>query len=150
MKSVLSFLGIILIAILILAVGSGLLILLAYGVGWVVSLLLDLQPFQATALGLAGIFVFTILLDRIVHALTPLSTPIHDFDLDDDFEDEDESDDYDIFEEDEELDKMYAGIPRWRRPLKPLDFSNLEANDRCPCGSGRKYKNCHGSKKVKI
>lgn len=24
-----------------------------------------------------------------------------------------------------------------------LDFSNLDRNDKCPCGSGKKYKNCH-------
>ncbi len=150
MKSILTFLGIILAAILVLAIGSGSVVLLAYGIGWVVNLLLDLEPFQATVLGLAGIFTFMILVDRIVHALTPLSPPIDDFESDDDFEDEEESDDYDLFEDEEELDKMYAGIPRWRRPTKTLDFSNVNANDRCPCGSGRKYKNCHGAKQTKI
>ncbi|MGO2199950.1 SEC-C metal-binding domain-containing protein [Lactococcus laudensis] len=25
-----------------------------------------------------------------------------------------------------------------------LDFSNVKRNDPCPCGSGKKYKNCHG------
>lgn len=27
-----------------------------------------------------------------------------------------------------------------------IDFSNVKRNDRCPCGSGKKFKNCHGRK----
>ncbi|KXT78106.1 preprotein translocase subunit SecA [Streptococcus sp. DD13] len=27
-----------------------------------------------------------------------------------------------------------------------LDFSNVKRNDLCPCGSGKKFKNCHGRK----
>ena len=27
---------------------------------------------------------------------------------------------------------------------KPLDFSNVGRNDLCPCGSGKKFKHCHG------
>ena len=150
MKSTSALLGLILVATLVLAIGGGLIVFLAYGVGWVVNLLLDLEPFQATVLGLAGIFIFLILVDRVVHALTPLPPPSDDFEFDDDFEDEEEDDEYDIFEDEEEMDKIYAGIPRWRRPTKSLDFSNVHANDRCPCGSGRKYKNCHGAKQTKI
>ncbi|MBU5889511.1 SEC-C domain-containing protein [Vibrio cholerae O1] len=25
-----------------------------------------------------------------------------------------------------------------------IDFSKVGRNDMCPCGSGKKYKNCHG------
>ena len=150
MKVIASFLGIILVAILVLALGGGLLVLLAYGIGWVVNLLMGLEPFQATVLGLAGIFVFIILADRVFNFLTPLSPPVNDLEFDGDEDDEDESDDYDIFEDEEELEKLYPGIPRWRRPIKNLDFSKVNANDRCPCGSGRKYKNCHGAKQTKV
>jgi len=152
MKGILTFPGIILSATLVLAIGGGLLVLLAYGIGLVVNLLMDMEPFQATALGLAGIYIFMILVDRVIHAFTPLSPPMNDFEFDDDddeYEDEDESDDFDVLENEEELDKLYAGIPRWRRPARNLDFSNIHANDRCPCGSGRKYKNCHGAKQNK-
>jgi len=149
MKVIASFLGITLIAALVLFIGGGLLVLLAYGTGWVVNLLLGLEPFQATLLGLAGICVFIFLADRVWHSTTPLSPPVNDDEFDDD-EDENESDDYDIFEDEEEMDKLFAGIPRWRRPIKNLDFSNVHANDRCPCGSGRKYKNCHGAKQTRI
>ena len=153
MKVIASLLGIIQVAILVLAFGSGLLVLLAYGIGWVVNLLMGLEPFQATVLGLAGIFVFLILADRVFHALMPLSPPVNDYefdDVDDVDEDENESDDYEIIEDEEELEKLYPGIPRWRRPIKNLDFSKVNANDRCPCGSGRKYKNCHGAKQTKV
>ena len=27
-----------------------------------------------------------------------------------------------------------------------IDFSNVGRNDLCPCGSGKKFKNCHGRK----
>ncbi len=30
---------------------------------------------------------------------------------------------------------------------KPLDFSHVGRNDPCPCGSGKKYKDCHGKLK---
>jgi preprotein translocase subunit SecA len=26
----------------------------------------------------------------------------------------------------------------------PVDWSNVGRNDPCPCGSGRKFKKCHG------
>jgi transposase-like protein len=41
-------------------------------------------------------------------------------------------------------------IYKWRRPSKNLDFSNAKPDARCPCGIGRKYKNCHGSKQKQI
>jgi len=158
MKTILTFLGIILAAIVVLALGGGLLVLVAYGMGWVVNLLIKVEPFQATALGLAGMFVFIVFVDRGIHALRPLSPLDYDDDEYDDYDDDDgdyydddDEDDYDdeIIEDEEALDKLYAGIPRWRRPTKNLDFSNVEPNDRCPCGCGRKYKNCHGSKQKK-
>lgn len=27
-----------------------------------------------------------------------------------------------------------------------IDYSNVKRNDLCPCGSGKKFKNCHGRK----
>jgi hypothetical protein len=150
MKTIVTFLGIVLGAVLVLAIGGGALALLAYGIGWVINLVMGLESFQATALGLAGIYVFIILAERVINALTPLAPG--DFDDDDEFDGEydEEFEDDDIAEDMEELNKLYAGIPRWRRPTKNLDFSKAKPDDRCPCGSGRKYKNCHGSKQTKI
>jgi len=30
--------------------------------------------------------------------------------------------------------------------LKDIDLSKVKRNDLCPCGSGKKFKNCHGRK----
>jgi hypothetical protein len=29
------------------------------------------------------------------------------------------------------------------RRKRAVDFSSVERNDPCPCGSGKKFKNCH-------
>ncbi|HBC69869.1 MAG TPA: hypothetical protein DCZ56_05940 [Sutterella sp.] len=29
----------------------------------------------------------------------------------------------------------------------PIDFSHVGRNDPCPCGSGKRFKNCHGKLK---
>ena len=114
MKIIGAFLGIVLIAALALAVGGGLLVLMAYGVGWVINLVMSLESFQATALSLAGIFIFIILVDRVVNALAPISP--YNFEDNEEYDDEDDNeiDDYEIMEDEEALNKLYAGIPRWR------------------------------------
>jgi hypothetical protein len=130
---------------LVLAIGGGLLVLLAYGLGWLLNRIVQFDPFQVTVISLAGILVFGILAERIWQAILsapPLSTDVDEeedeFDFEDDYFDEDEKEDEPV---------IYSGIPRWRQPLKTPDFSNVKPDDRCPCGSGRKYKNCHGRKK---
>lgn len=144
-KTVLVVLLFVLGIFLLLATGGGLLALLAYGVGWILNRVMHFDPFQATAISLASMLVFGILAERIWQVI--ISTPPLDPDLD---EDEDEFDfDDDYFDEEEDESVIYPGIPRWRQPLKTLDFINVKPDDRCPCGSGRKYKNCHGRKKSK-
>jgi len=142
-----------LIALLLLAIGGGLFTLLAYGIGMVITRLTGLGPLPATILSMGGMFLFGVLVERAFSAFISIPknlTGSDEFDEDEfDFE-EGEDDDFD-FEEDADLpmkdmDAVFAGIPRWRRPLKTLDFSNVMPDDRCPCGSGRKFKNCHGKK----
>jgi hypothetical protein len=164
MKKIAIFLGIVIAAILVLTLGSGLLVAIAYGIGWLVNLVTGFGTLPATALGLAGMFVFVFLVERVVRII--MSTPSYksyaDFDdeFDDEYDDDEFDDEYDEFDdfddvvpdklspaEQEELDKIYAGIPRWRRPTKNPDFSSAKLDDRCPCGSGKKYKNCHGKNK---
>jgi preprotein translocase subunit SecA len=36
-----------------------------------------------------------------------------------------------------------AGRPPFRRP-QSLNFAGVGRNDICPCGSGKRFKNCHG------
>jgi hypothetical protein len=150
MKVIALLLGILLGALVLLGIGGALVLLLAYGLGLGINLIADFEPFQATTLGLVSLAVAGFLANRIWDMVRPPSFPP----IGDDFEDEDEDDYFDDEfdeefdeEEDEEEPDLYPGIPRWRQPLKTLDFSNVKPDDRCPCGSGRKYKNCHGVKR---
>jgi len=36
------------------------------------------------------------------------------------------------------------GRPPFRRP-QSLNFAGVGRNDICPCGSGKRFKNCHGN-----
>jgi preprotein translocase subunit SecA len=35
--------------------------------------------------------------------------------------------------------------PAQNAPTAPADWSNVGRNDPCPCGSGKKFKKCHGA-----
>jgi len=128
-------------AILVVTIGGGLLVLLAYGLAWLLNLLLHFDLFQMTLLSLAAITIAAIFLLRVVSTVLPFTSMPSNSD-DDEYEEEEDDDD----EDEEEDDDRYSAIPRWRRPLKQIDFSNARPDDLCPCGSGRKYKNCHGRK----
>jgi hypothetical protein len=144
MKVIASLFGILLVVLLLLGLGGALVFLMAYGLGLGINLIADFEPFQATVLGMLSIAVAGFLANRIWDMVRPAPVSMDDEDdYDDDlFEEFDDEED-----EDEEPD-LYPGIPRWRQPLKALDFSSTKPDDRCPCGSGRKYKNCHGSKRA--
>lgn len=145
MKQIGTALFILMIVLLALAVGGGLFTMLAYGVGMVVTRFTGLAPLPSTVISMAGMFLFGILVERIFNSF--LSLPSHLVGSDETDEDEDDLDFDDEPElSDEEMDSLFRGIPRWRRPPRTLDFSNAKPDDRCPCGSGRKFKNCHGKK----
>ena len=134
-------------ALLVLAIGGGLFALLSYGVGIVLTRFTGLDPFPATVLSMAGMFLFGILVERIFNSFISIPKKLSENDEFDEYDDEDYFDfDEDLDISEKELDAVFAGIPRWRRPLKTLDFSNVKPDDRCPCGSGRMFKNCHGKK----
>jgi len=141
MKMIVTILGFLLLIVVLLALGGGLLFLLAYGVGWVVNLVAHFEPFQITIISLVSICAFGFLAANIWTAVTSSTRNMED---DDEYDDEYEDD-----EEDDEPPLIYPGIPRWRQPIKSPDFSKARPDDRCPCGSGRKYKNCHGVKKAR-
>jgi hypothetical protein len=142
---------ILLFVILILigvTVGGGILVLTAYGLGWLLNHVMHLDPFQATALSLAGMLAFGFLASRIFQTIMDTMAPSRvtsDDDEDGDEEDDEDETEFDVEEVDEEP-VIYPSIPRWRQPLKTPDFSTTSPDARCPCGSGRKYKNCHGAK----
>jgi len=151
MKTIGMAILVLMIALLVLAIGGGLFTLLSYGVGMLITRLTSLDPLPATVISMAGMFLFGILVERVFNSFISIPKNLvgnDEFD-EDDFENE-EDDYFDIEEDsdlsDKDMDAVFAGIPRWRRPLKTLDFSNVKPDDRCPCGSGRKFKNCHGKK----
>ena len=135
----------VLIVLLPLTLGGAALLLLAYGLGLLVSWVTHFEPFQATILALAAITATGILAERIFKVITSSPLPFES-QLDEDEDDEDEEEDED--DRDEEL-FINPGIPRWRQPLKQTNFTDVDPDSRCPCGSGRKYKNCHGSRHPK-
>ncbi|MDI6769716.1 MAG: SEC-C domain-containing protein [Anaerolineales bacterium] len=144
MKTTVTLIITALVIAVLLAIGGGLLALLAFGVGWLINLVMRLEPFQATVIALAGMFIFGTLIKHIWDSVMATARHLDEFDeYDDDYDDYEEEED-----EEEEL-PFHPGVPRWRQPLKPVDFSGAKPDDRCPCGSGRKYKNCHGVKKAK-
>ncbi len=116
-KALLSFL-------LLTTVLMGLGIALCIGFGALLARWLPLSLFQASSLAIGA----TLAVAALIHVLSAIfhSPPVYD--LDDDFENgEDDSDPNDP--------KNDTFSP------KP-DFSNVGRNDYCPCGSGRKFKNC--------
>jgi hypothetical protein len=157
MKVIASLFGILLLVLLLLGIGGALVFLMAYGLGLGINLIADFEPFQATLLGILSIVAAGFLASRIWDMVRPAPvSPDDEYDeeYDDEYDEEYDDDFFDEFDEDDEDDDdeepdLYPGIPRWRQPLKTLDFSNTKPDDRCPCGSGRKYKNCHGAKHAK-
>ena len=151
MKVIGSLFGILLVVLLLLGIGGALVFLMAYGLGLAINLIADFEPFQATVLGILSLAGAGFLANRIWDMVRPAPISVEDDDYDDDYDDDFEDEFDDEFddegeEENDEPDDLYPGIPRWRQPLKTLDFSKAKPNDRCPCGSGRLYKNCHGAK----
>ena len=146
MRMIVTVLGFFLLIVLLLALGGGLLFLVAYGVGWVINLVAHFEPFQATIVSLAAMVAFGILAVNIWTVITASDRRLDEYD---EFDDDDEYDDeYYDDDEDDKPPLTYPGIPRWRQPLKSPDFSKAKPDDRCPCGSGRKFKNCHGTKQA--
>ncbi len=132
--------------LLVVTLGGGLVLALAYGLGWLAMRVAPFTAFEATLLSLVAIALSAIAIVRVASTFISLSgLRLPNADTDDE---EDEEDD-----ETDESDGVtvrlnYPGIPAWRQPRKPIDFSNVNPDDRCPCGSGRKFKNCHGKQRA--
>jgi len=136
--------SIVIIALIaVIGLAGGLLVLLAYAVGLLINQVMHFEPFQITALCLVGIIIAGWLTINLANGYLDSKKNDSfndDDDYDDDYDDEEDDEDEDVIVED-----RYPGIPLWRQPRKQVDFSNTRPDDRCPCGSGRKYKNCHGA-----
>ncbi|MBM3128995.1 MAG: SEC-C domain-containing protein [Chloroflexi bacterium] len=106
-----------------LFVGAGILL-----VGRILILVFPVSLFEASliALVIAGSIVF--LVYQITRLPRVLPSVDDDWDEDEDWDDYDEDED---FEDDADEEDDVIIPPRSR-------------NDPCPCGSGKKYKHCHG------
>ncbi len=144
MKLIGTILLLVILILLGVTIGGGILVLIAYGLGWLLNHIMHIDPFQVTLLSLVGMLAFGFLASSIFQTIVntmPRSPAVDD----NEYEDDEDEEEFDVEDDDEEP-VVYANIPRWRQSLKTPDFSNTRPDDRCPCGSGRKYKNCHGAK----
>jgi hypothetical protein len=131
-------------ALLLLTVVSGLVVWAASGLGWVLInwLRLPFTPFEATLLSLIALIAIAWSAWRLLINL--VSLPLGSSQEEEDW-DEDEDEDYEEDEEPEQAQHV-SSIPKWRQPIRRASdgMPIVNPDDRCPCGSGRKYKNCHG------
>lgn len=148
MKTVLGVLGIVVALILAVAVGAVVVVLSATGLGILLARFVPLSVFEASLLTLISLLVFLYAAWRVVAAFasTSTSSPLDE----DDYDEWDVDDEFDEDEEEEDDDAppdkqaFIPSIPRWRQPIKRVEYDKVGRNDPCPCGSGKKYKNCHG------
>jgi preprotein translocase subunit SecA len=86
-----------------------------------------------------------LLITKIVSGMMSIpSTPA----TEEEWEPEDEE--WEFEDEDEEEEDQPPSIPLWQRKISQKPSSEVPPvgrNDPCPCGSGKKYKHCHGQNK---
>lgn len=148
MKMILGVLGLAAALVLVVAVVAAVLVSSATGLGILLARFLPLSIFEASLLTLISLLALFYVVWRVVAAFVSASTssPFDEDDYDE-WDEDDESDE----EEDEEGDDVppdkqvfIPSIPRWRQPIKRAEYGKVGRNDPCPCGSGKKYKYCHG------
>ena len=110
--------------LLLLAVVMGLGTALFIGFGALLARWLPLSLFQASALAIGATIAFA----ATIYVLSIIRPTHPEYDLDDDFEDEEDDSGPDVSDRD--------------TPFQKPDFSTAARNDYCPCGSGKKFKNC--------
>jgi hypothetical protein len=130
--------------LLALAVAIFLLSLGFVGMGWLLSRILPLSLFEASVIALLSSLGLAYVIGQIISIPT---RPTYDEDWEDeeDWNEEDWDEDWEEDEYDEPI-----SFPQWRRRgevQKGTDVPVVGRNDPCPCGSGKKYKYCHGKKK---
>ena len=114
--------------VLLIAVVMGLGTALFVGFGALLARWLPLSLFQASALAIGATIAFA----ATLYALSTIRHANASYDLDEDFEEEDVEEKDDFSPNGSHLDSSFPNP----------DFSKVSRNDYCPCGSGRKFKNC--------
>jgi hypothetical protein len=144
MKSVFTTLLLVILILLAVAVAILLLSLSFVGLGWLLGRLLPLSLFEASVIALLSGLGLAYVIGQIFSIPT---RPTYD----EDWEDEEDWDEEDWDEEWEDEYEEPISFPQWRRRggevQKSTDVPVVGRNDPCPCGSGKKYKYCHGRKK---
>jgi hypothetical protein len=128
----------VILILLAVAVAIFLLSLGFVGMGWLLSRILPLSLFEASVIAVLSGLGLAYVIGQIASA-----RPTYE----EDWEDEEDWDEE--WEEDEYEEPI--SFPQWRRRggevQESTDGPVVGRNDPCPCGSGKKYKYCHGRKK---
>ena len=74
----------------LLSLVAGLLVMLAYGIGWILNPILEFTQFEATALSLAGLFMVLFTLVSTFKGLSQLPISLPDYAEEEDWEEEEE------------------------------------------------------------
>ena len=125
MKPALALLSFLLILALVMSLGTALFI----GFGALLARWLPLSLFQASGLAIGATIAFA----GLIYVLSTIKQSHDAYDREDEF-DEDE------FGENEE--NFEAAISEPAESFLKPDFLHVPRNNYCPCGSGRKFKNC--------
>ena len=153
MKIVFKTLLLVILILLAAAVAVFLLSLGFAGIGWLLSRIVPLSLFDASVIAVLSGLGLAYVISRILAFPT---RPAYEEDWEDE-EDWDEEDwdeegwgeeDWDEEWEEDEYEEPIS-FPQWRRRgevQKSTDVPVAGRNDPCPCGSGKKYKYCHGKK----
>ena len=140
-------------ALLVVAIGATVVVLIAAGLGALLSRFLSFSIFEASLLSLIATIGIVILGGQVIAVLAriPSLPPPTPDDQAEGEQDEEEWEDDEEWENDDEedweetpLERDFPATPRWQRPGPRVEFDKVGRNDPCPCGSGKKYKHCHG------
>ena len=131
MKAILVTIGLAVVVLLAIAVGAALMVLMATGLGLLLSRFLPLSTYEASFLSLIATITLLAAVWQFLRA-PAITVPVEE---EEDWEDEED--------ETPPQPAFIPSIPRWRQPLRRTEYESVGRNDPCPCGSGKKYKNCH-------
>ena len=136
-KSLTTFLIVFFIILLVMVISTGIFI----GLGCLVSSLFPLTLFQSSLLIMGAVFVlgFSILVFFISSHYAELKEMNY---YGDDYDDENDDDEYDDFDDD--YDEEDEVINTFKKQPPFTSEKKIGRNELCPCGSGKKYKNCCG------
>lgn len=149
-KAVLTTLLFVILILLAAVVAIFLLSLGFAGIGWLLSRVFPLSLFEASVIAVLSGLGLAYVVGRIM-SIPVRSTSDEDWEDEEDWDEEDwDEEDWDEEWEEDEYEEPIS-FPQWRRRgeevQKSTDVPAVGRNDPCPCGSGKKYKYCHGKKK---